>query len=313
MVDLSIPARIAVKDCLRVKQGEKVLVITDRKKRKIGNAIFIEAIKSSKNSELIEIPVGKVNGEEPSSKVAALMKDSDVVIAPTDKSLTHTNATRAAMKKGARVATLPGIKEDTFVRLMSANYRNIDKVAKKLIKKLSGAKNVEITTPSGTSLKFSIAGKKFGKDTGLIESGEVGNLPAGEICTAPVEGTAEGTLIIDNLRDGKKIFAPSGTKIEIENGEAISISKDCELKDNFANIKNSKVVAELGIGLNEKAKLAGSILEDEKVKGTIHIAFGDNTSYGGSNYSELHMDTICEKPTVFIDGWRFMTNGEFMI
>jgi len=312
MENLTTPSGTVVKDCLKVKQGERVLVITDKVKMKIGKAIFAEAEKLSKNSELVVIPVGKVSGEEPPAEVAEQMKKSEVVIAPTDKSLTHTNATTEARKTGTRVATLPGITEDTFVRLMSADFKVIAKVAADLKNQLKNADKVEITTPSGTNLKFSVKGREFIGDTGLIESGEVGNLPAGELFCAPVEGTGEGVLVIDSFRNEGVVFAPRGTEIQICNGEAITISNECELKKNFEEIKNSNVIAEFGIGLNEMAKLVGNILEDEKVKGTVHIAFGNNTSFGGENRSEFHMDTICEEPTFSVDGKLFMRQGKFV-
>ena len=72
------------------------------------------------------------------------------------------------------------------------------------------------------------------------------------------------------------------------------------------------IVAELGIGTNEKALLCGNTLEDEKVYGTVHIAFGTNTSFGGKNKADCHMDGIILKPTLYLDGKKIIADGEFV-
>jgi len=86
-----------------------------------------------------------------------------------------------------------------------------------------------------------------------------------------------------------------------------------ELSEAFENIEGSRTVAEFGFGTNPEAKLIGNILQDEKVLGTVHIAFGDNSSYINGekrNQCEIHWDTVCENPTVFFDGEKVLDNGE---
>ena len=71
------------------------------------------------------------------------------------------------------------------------------------------------------------------------------------------------------------------------------------------------LVAELGIGLNPKAKVTGNILEDEKVIGTAHIAVGNNLSYGGDNDVPLHLDGVITRPDIYADGKKLMQKGRF--
>ena len=71
-------------------------------------------------------------------------------------------------------------------------------------------------------------------------------------------------------------------------------------------------IAELGIGTNEAAKLCGIILEDEKLYGTVHIAFGTNTSFGGTTKAACHLDGIILKPTLYLDGECVIREGEFV-
>ena len=61
-------------------------------------------------------------------------------------------------------------------------------------------------------------------------------------------------------------------------------------------------IAELGIGTNDKAQRPDNILESEKILGTIHIALGDNSSFGGSVRTPFHQDFIFFKPTVVLIG-----------
>ena len=80
----------------------------------------------------------------------------------------------------------------------------------------------------------------------------------------------------------------------------------------LANDRN-RTVAELGIGTYEAAILNGIILEDEKVYGTVHVAFGTNTSFGGVNKADCHMDGIILKPTLYLDDTLVIKDGEFQI
>ena len=76
--------------------------------------------------------------------------------------------------------------------------------------------------------------------------------------------------------------------------------------------KEVRNMAEFGIGTNPKARITGTILEDEKVKGTAHIAFGTNASFGGKIQTSIHLDYVFDKPTITIDGREIVREGEFL-
>jgi aminopeptidase len=90
---------IAIKDCMGTKKDESVLVITDELKKDIGYNLYQNALKLGHKSLFVELKSGKINGEEPVPEVAELMKKFDVVLIPTAKSFTHTNARRSASAK----------------------------------------------------------------------------------------------------------------------------------------------------------------------------------------------------------------------
>ncbi|HEY6437757.1 MAG TPA: aminopeptidase, partial [Ignavibacteriaceae bacterium] len=125
LTKLDSASQIAIRDCMGAKKNEKILIITDEMKREIGLSLHENAVLMGYFSLLVEMKSGKINGEEPSEELAELMQKFDVVFCPTAKSLTHTNARRAASAKGVRIATFPGITKDVMIRGMNADYKGI--------------------------------------------------------------------------------------------------------------------------------------------------------------------------------------------
>ena len=300
------------------RKNEKILIITDALKREIGYSLFNNSIALGFNSLLVEMKPLTTNGEEPSEEIARLMQNFDIVLCPTSKSLTHTKARREAASKGARVATFPGITEDVMIRGLNADYKRISRLSFKIKNILDKGSFVKITSPAGTNLSFSIKGRKAIASSGLFhKKGEGGNLPTGETFLAPVEGSANGTLIIDGSIAGFGIIENVNLKVTVTDGFASKITggklgkQVSAMLDNFG--KYARNIAEFGIGTNHKAKLSGVLLEDEKVLGTIHIAFGNNITMGGSVNVPIHIDGVVKKPTVLLDGKLIMINGKLLI
>jgi leucyl aminopeptidase (aminopeptidase T) len=300
-----------IQEVFDVKPNEKILIVTDKKKLKIAKKIYSACRKLSKNVKIILKPVGKRSGEEPPRRIAEEMKKADIVLAPTLHSITHTKARINACKHGARIATMPGITEKMFHQSLLADPKELERYGKRLVKALKNKSFVRISTKRGTGLFFLITKRKIEPDTANIrKKGEYGNLPAGEVSLSPVENTANGILVIDSMEE----YAKSGTKVLILNGLAVDISdKGCKLAKIFNTVKNSRNVAEFGIGMNKKAKIIVDILQNEKVFGTCHIAFGNNKSYNGKVYCQFHEDAILKKPTIEVDGEIIIKKGVWKI
>ena len=314
---LDTASQIAIRDCMGAKKDEKILVITDEVKREIGLSLYENAIRLGYTSLLVEMKSGKINGEEPSPEVTELMQKFDVVFCPTAKSLTHTNARRAASAKGVRIATFPGITKDVMIRGMNADYKSISKRTIRLTELLETGSEIKVTAPAGTDISFSIKGRKAYASKGLFHAkGESGNLPTGEAFLAPVEGTANGVFVTDGSFAGLGLIKNVNIKIEVVNGYATKISGGTlakKLKQQLDSVgKEARNIAEFGIGTNDSAKLSGVLLEDEKVMGTIHIALGNNVSLGGSVNVPIHLDGVVKKPTVWMDGKMLMKDGKLL-
>jgi len=308
-------ARVAVETCMKTQPEETVLIVTDTNKLKIAEAFAYAAASIGAKTVTTVMEPALEHAKEPPRPVAQAMKTSEVVLIPTTKSLSHTDARRAATKAGARIASMPDINEDMMrIGGLTADYNQVATLTNKVLHILEKAKTVRITTPSGTDLTMSIEKRPPMPDTGLYHKpSDWGNLPAGEVCLAPVEGTTNGILVIDSM--GTVVTHP--LKVTIKDGWAKKFdgpdAAKLEGKLKSAD-RNAYNIGELGIGTNPKARLTGNVLEDEKVLGTVHIALGDNTSYtGGHTKSKFHEDGILFQPTVKIDSGLLMQKGKLLV
>ncbi|MGA8219736.1 MAG: aminopeptidase, partial [Solirubrobacterales bacterium] len=242
------------------------------------------------------------------------MAASDVLLAPTVQSLSHTAARKRASENGARCATLPGVTEDMLARVMSADMEGLRRKGHAVAEALDRASEARITDANGTDLRLDISGREAIPDAGeLTERGAFGNLPCGEGFISPAGGN--GTLVIDGSMAGVglvdqpvELVVEGGHLTSARGGQGMAFMELLtEHGDDGTNI------AELGIGTNEKAKLTGEILEDEKILGTCHIAFGASAGIGGTVQVPVHLDCVVMKPTLELDGEAIVRDGELLI
>lgn len=315
--ELHNAALVAVRDCMGVQPGERVLVVTDEPLRAIGDAIRAAAVELGNDVLLVEMLPRTTNGEEPPPEVARLMTEFDLVLCPTSKSLTHTDSRRAASAQGVRVATLPGVTEEIMVRCMNADYHEIAARTARLCELMTTTSVIRVTAPAGTDITMPMKGRTAHASSGLFrQKGQWGNLPTGEAYLAPLEGQSQGVVVVDGsmagvgkLREPMRIDVRDGYATEISGGEAAE-RLVALLAPHGQDARN---VAEFGIGTNDRAILTGIILEDEKVMGTIHIAFGDNKSMGGHVRVASHLDGLITRPTVWFDDRKVMEDGRLLV
>lgn len=309
---------IAIKDCMGAQSHETVLIVTDEYKRNIGYSLYKNAKELGHESVFLEFKSREMHGQEPPKQIAEMMKLFDVVLCPTAKSLTHTNARRNASSLGSRIATFPGITEEIMVRGLNADYHKIAALTIKLKEILDNIKVVRVTAKNGTDITMDITGRKALPSKGLFhKKGESGNLPTGEAYIAPLEGKSNGVFVVDGSMAGIGVIKGKPIRIEVVDGYAVKVSggpQAVKLDETLNKYgKLSRNIAEFGIGTNDKAKLSGVLLEDEKVMGTIHIALGDNKSMGGIVDIPIHLDGVVKKPTVYFDDNMIMKGGKLLI
>lgn len=179
---------------------------------------------------------------------------------------------------------------------------------------LTEASQAILLSEKGTHLTFDLTGRQAVADTGMLQqSGVWSNLPAGEGYIAPLEGKTTGTLVIDGVMAGIGLLkepivatVSDGRIINISGGEeALTLEKILSEAD-----ENAYCIAELGVGTNRVAGLMGSILVDEKVFGTVHVAIGNNRFIGGQQHSKIHLDGVLREPTLILDGKTVIDRGQ---
>jgi len=310
-------ARNVLRMNLGLSKGEKLLIITDTEKLNIAWVLFQAGLDIGAEVVLSVMRPRSRNGEEPPRHIEAAWIESDAFIAPTTYSLTHTQARKRATDRGSRGATMPGITEEIFLRTLGINYRDeVIPLCRKMFNAVKGASEIRITSPHGTDISFTVHGREFYIDSGIYDTpGSWGNLPAGEVYIAPLEETANGVVIVDGSISGGIGIVRNMVKLTVRQGRVIDISGDLEarkLYDILSNMKNDDAFnfpAELGIGCNPGAKLSGVVLEDEKILGTVHLAIGDNSTFGGKVKAGIHLDAVLLKPTLYVDGRIVIEDG----
>ena len=294
-----------LKTCMGILPKESVLIITDTATHpSIGLELYNTAKQMGCEALLLTMEPGDHHAQEPPKAVAEAMKAVDVLLVPTSKSLTHTQARLAANKSGVRIATMPGITLEMMESGgITADYLTVKDTTFILKKKLEKVKEIRIVTDPGTDIILNVDGCDWHEDHGIChKAGSSTNLPAGEVFVAPKN--AQGVFVVDGSMGGLGIL-DSPLTIIVKNGKAVDFTgpRAEELRYMLDKVGPlARNLAELGIGANPAAHLIGNILEDEKVAGTVHIALGDNSTFGGNVIAGIHLDGIITKPRVFIDG-----------
>ncbi|MDR7315148.1 aminopeptidase [Brevibacillus nitrificans] len=299
--------------CMALKPGESFLVVADDVKRELGQALWEAGRELGAESVLMVMQEREKSGQEPPALVADAMKNADVVVCVTEHSLTHTKARKEAAANGTRLATMPGITEDMFLEgAIAADYSQVKSLTEKVTEMLSAASTVRIEK-EGKSLQFSIASRPGVPSTGMyVNPGESGNLPSGEAYIAPVEGSAHGQIVVDGSISGiGKVDSP--VLLTVENGRITSTEGAAgERLLQILGEQDGRMLGEFGIGTNDKARITGVVLEDEKVYGTIHVAFGSNNTFGGTIVAGVHIDCVVKEPDVYLDDRLIMKKGQLL-
>ena len=312
--DLDRAVETIVRRCLGIRAGEQAVVVTDTDTQPLGEALRDGAAAAGAETVLVVMSPRSVDGEEPPDSVADALAAADVYLAPTRRSLSHTRARRRASESGARGATLPHATEDMLARLMSVDFERLQRRSQALAELLTQADEARFTCPSGSDLRLDLRGRHGISDDGdLTASDAFGNLPCGEGFIAPAggEGTFVGTTFASIGRAAgalPRLTVRDGRLVEATEAEGQRL---LELLRSAGEL--GPTLAELGVGTNENARVAGNILEDEKVLGTVHVAFGNSANFGGTVSVPVHLDVLVAEPTLDIGGTRVLEAGRFVL
>jgi leucyl aminopeptidase (aminopeptidase T) len=314
--ELDRAVKTVVRQCMGVSPGEDVLVVCNPVTEEIGALMRIEAQGDGADATLAVISERDSAAAEPPRAVAAAMSAADVVLAPTIQSLSHTAARKAATEAGVRIGTLPGVTEEMLGRLMTADLKEIRRRGWAVTTALNRSSEAHVTCGNGSDLRIGLEGRLGIVDAGELGSrGAFGNLPCGEGFIAPVEGTTNGTLVVDGSIAGVGLLK-SPVELKVRDGHLVEASgEDGARLFELLTVHGEEGtnVAELGIGTNEEALLTGNILEDEKILGSCHVAFGASAAIGGTVQVPVHLDCVVLEPTVELDGEKVAGAGDLLV
>jgi aminopeptidase len=275
-----------------------------------------------KESDLLiaveELEDPKVAEGFPREKLAARRKATlpilDIVYHPTDgKKWLYAGwpTSKAAKRYGIPYKEL----ETIVVGGMAVPPKTLMKIGTSMARRLRNASWVHVWDDKGTDFRVCVEGRRINIDDGFIsksdyDAGDRGaNLPAGEVFIAPLENKGEGTLYCPVTRDRISERILRDVRLEFEGGklrldkvqargrgadQLVASFEECEATDRgkYSPVRTTNL-AELGVGFNPNIKKAiGYILTDEKVSGTVHVAFGHNNTYGGTSDSVMHWDFV---------------------
>jgi leucyl aminopeptidase (aminopeptidase T) len=318
--ELEQAVRTVVERCLRVRDGETVLVVADPESTAIGEALMAAAREAGGDAVLTLLPPDPRRGTEPPAPVAAAFAAADVFIAPCLPSLSHTSARKHACELGHRGATLPGVTADMLARLMSTDFDALAARCRAVAELLTDADAARITCPHGTDVRLDLRGRAGISDEGnLSDPGAFGNLPCGEGFISPAGG--EGTIATTSLglvgltAEPVLLTVTGGVLADARGGGADG--GDGPAQEYLAMLDAhgplGRNLAELGVGTNDRATLTGNILEDEKILGTTHIAFGASAGIGGTVTVPVHLDVVVLDPSLWIGTTQVLDAGRWLL
>jgi aminopeptidase len=321
----------AVENCLRVRTGERAVIITDRQTFEIGSALKTAIEKIAGETQIF---VMEDFGERPIAfpqVIEDAIRRADVSVYAAQGAKGELQTFRMPMLKAIeangrlRHAHMIGITPEIMKDGMCSDYQEIQRVSRLVYEKVKGARRIRVVTERGADFMAEFSPElKWLISDGYITPGLWKNLPDGEVFTSPVN--VNGAVVIDGClgdffaeRYGSLESTP--IIIEVADGRAVKESVRCndeQLRKELATYlfetdQNSHRVGEFAIGTNTGlTKLIYNLLQDEKFPG-VHIAFGSPLpgKTGATWDSKAHVDGVIKNPDIYVDGEMIMDKGEF--
>jgi aminopeptidase len=306
-------AERAVNQSLRLRPGERYLLVTDAQKLEIAEALAFHAKRAGAEVTTYLMTETLRPITEPTRQFRDLIRNASATTYLLEGRFPEKPFRGFMVAEGARhgrICMMPGITRDMMERLVNVDFTEMSLFTKKVIRVMKDADDVLVENPAGTRIAFSVKGRTWTNGSGDIsKKGRHGNLPAGECYTAPVEETFTGTikisLIDDKLGPGTMTFKAG--QLVAYKGKGIE-----EVVKTVGDDPTARIIGEFGIGTNKGARICPNMLEAEKAFGTVHFAIGD--SYGiGHNKSKYHFDALVDKVTIRAKGKLIAKDGKFLI
>ena len=308
--------------CHAVNEGEKILIVADNLPRPahLGQTLLDAMLEMGLDTTLAVIPPRKIDGGEPTAAVAAAMKAVNAIFSVAEgATIAHTTARKESTALGVRFHLITALEEDLKnCELKKEDIELVRDRTKKIAKTLKEGRRAKVSTKAGTDITFEI-----GPGRAVLavypSNPNNGTIPYyAESAVAPIEGTAEGTIVVDLAFRNWNYLLEEPLKITVKGGKAVEMTgakKDYDILWKIATTdENASNIAELGIGTCHflPREMRGTSLDFARY-GTAHIALGRNNDIGGNTMSRIHQDVLFNNPTITIDDQCIMRDGELII
>jgi aminopeptidase len=327
---LQLGAENAVR-CMGVSANDRVFIITDYARENVARYVAVAALR---NHADVTVCFLEHYGKRPLTVFSDELRNDLIHARPT---VTYYIATAQPGEIAFRIPLLPflarelkvrhghmiGIDEQLMADGMCADYDEVFSLTNQVYNLVRDAQTIHVTSTKGSDVTAT-----FNKDWQWIpchgryhEAGEWGNLPEGEVYTAPA--SVNGVLVCDVLGDyfsEKYGVLEQPVVITVKDGYVTDISSENkalaqELHDYLFSVPNGNRAGEFAIGtLASLKKLVGNLLQDEKMPG-LHVAFGNPyPQFTGADWdANIHVDVIPTCCTIEVDGRVIMRDGKFTI
>jgi leucyl aminopeptidase (aminopeptidase T) len=327
--ELAPGARNAVRVCLRLQPEERVTIITDKATHDIAAALSAEVEEIGSACSLFTL---EHHGRRPLSYMPELILE-DLAMSQVSIFAAQTQPGELAARRDMtavvdhhkiRHGHMVNINRQIMLEGMRADFHEVDALSQRLVERARKTSRIRCKTPYGTEFEADLSPKlKWLKTSGIISREKWGNLPGGEIFTAPLN--TSGRYVVDGVvgdylceRYGELKDNP--LTIEVQNNRIVDLrSENKKLLEEFRSYtstdENSNRVGEFAIGTNTACtRIIGHILQDEKIPG-VHIAFGHPyAEHTGANWSSrTHIDCVGRDFDIWFDDDKVMECGKFLV
>lgn len=315
--------------CMGVTGQDRVFIITDKAREGIARRVADAAL--AKHAT-VSLHLLEQYGERPLTALPEALRNDLVQAHPT---VTYYIATAQPGEIAFRIPFLPFLVQELHVRHghmigidealmadgMCADYDEVFRMTNLVYDLVRDARTIHVTSAKGSDVTATFHGDwQWVPCHGRYhEQGKWGNLPEGEVFTAPA--TVDGVLVCDVLGDyfsAKYGVLKHPVTITVKHGYVTDVSSEDapvaqELRDYLFSVPNGNRAGEFAIGtLTSLKRLVGNLLQDEKIPG-LHVAFGNPyPQFTGADWdAKIHVDVIPTVCTIEVDGRVIMRDGVF--
>jgi leucyl aminopeptidase (aminopeptidase T) len=307
-----------INESLAVRSGEEVLIVGDDGTHpRIIDALAAAVTAAGGSPNVILMSRRALPGSPATRPVASALLGSDVIIAPTSTGLGFTPEFNRALKEnGARGLVMTATTPEMLTSgAGTADYAEVLRTTEPIAAAMNSGERIVVRSAAGSEFEASISGQPAGcSAANATQRGVVSAFPSGEAWQCPVTGTGNGVLVADGsahflgrLAEPVRVHFSNGRAVRIEGGyqaeELWDIVRGGERRDNLG---------ELSIGTNRWARFTGNVTEDKKALGTSHFALGSSI-VGGDVTSDMHIDLLMMKPTIWVDDRLIVEDGRVVI